>query len=229
MMKRLLLIFLIFFSTVSANAEDGNKYNISLGSSYHAGAFDMRSYSLALGLSHIKKSGELHLNANLDYVEVDDITSIDKGSVSFGYDPTLDDRWSLWSFAKGSYDRPNKIDIESSFGGGIKYRVPFGSISYGLLSYEREYESGIKEGEIRHSWRLKAKNAIYGLKAKGVLFYQPRIDNFNDYIADGKASLAHSLRKRLDFVWSIEGEYRSASKAENKGNVLSKISFVFKF
>lgn len=127
---------------------------------------------------------ELDYYGYKSYGEADGIVTKDNAGAGIGYDPALNDQWSLWFDGAWSYDNALGIDSEILLGGGPKYyaykkdaqRL---SISAGILHHSREPGDYIEQ-----RWSFRVKGSTENWKAVG--FYQPNVADSSDYISKGE-------------------------------------------
>ena len=126
---KILLIFLFLLFPLPALAG-----SLDLGLSTTSGITDSRSLFLGLD-TEIK---EISLTSKLNYGERDNLEIENKAFLRLGYDPKLNDKWSLWFFDQAGYNKLRKIDFENFFGGGPKYIFYKNfSISAGYLQHHQ--------------------------------------------------------------------------------------------
>lgn len=124
--------------------------------------------------------GDEKINVDAEY-ESGRVNSESDGSVAeltFSYDPTWKDRWSLWSYNTARREKNSQADIsfEDFAGGGIKYAITNRlSGSYGLTGHYVE-----EQWDWLHSWRLKLEGDLYA-----ILLYQHDIGLESDYLTKG--------------------------------------------
>ncbi len=147
----------------------------------------------------------LSINISYEYGKTDNVVSKDVGSISIGYDPEINERWGLWVVETAGYNNIIGVKYENLFGVGLRYYIfknDYGkfSISGGVLYH---YISDQEEG--RYSWRLKYGNDIIS----AVYYYQPSIEDGNDYIAKFDGSIKVAEYKKVDVKVYYKTEYRS--------------------
>jgi len=180
--------------------------SLDLGLSSKSGVTD--SQSVYLGLD--TKIKEISLIGKLNYGEQNDIEVENKAFLRLGYDPKLTDKWSLWFYDQIGYNRIRNIDFENFIGGGPKYSFykDF-SISAGLLQHHKKFENDTLDIN-RLSFRLKGEIDSF----KAVIFYQPNLEDFDDYIFAGEASFRQDITSKLSLKLTLTDQYRSMSIGE---------------
>ena len=148
-------------------------------------------------------AGAFDFNANYKYGTSGGTVTKDQGSLSLGYDPKINDKWSIWLDYTAGYNKPWGIEFENMLGGGPKYYIIKNddrkmSFSTGILY---QYDANTQEGQRRLSHRLKYKDRRTAL----TYFHQPDIDNSADYISKGTATF--KLTKLFSAFYS--DSYRS--------------------
>lgn len=179
------------------------------------------SYTVSIKVSD--KSGPLDFNASYGYGETDSIVSTDEGEIGIGYDPIVNDTWSLWFDERAGYDKMAGIKFENFIGFGPKYYIITSgkkkfSLSTGILYH---YKEGQEEGVGRYSHRVKYGNG----RISGVYFYQPNMEDSSDYITEGK------LEVKLTDVLSVfyKEEYRSVEDIKKtEKSIMFNLHFKFK-
>jgi hypothetical protein len=142
------------------------------------------------------------------YGKTGDITTKDNGGFGIGYDPVINDKWSLWFDGNWSYDKALAIDSEIFLGGGPKYYIYKKgakklSLSAGILHQTREPGNFIDQ---RWSFRLKGSTDNWS----GSAFYQPNVDDSSDYISRGE--IEGRVNKTVSVFWNTL--YRSVEDSQ---------------
>lgn len=199
----LIIIAALLLSSLTDLVRAGN---LDIGLSTTSGITD--SKSLYLGFD--TKIKEISLISKLNYGKQNDLEIENKALLRLGYDPKLNNKWSLWFCNKAGYNKIRKIDFENFFGGGPKYTFYKDcSISVGLLQHHQKMEEDTLDIN-RLSFRLKGKINSF----KAVIFYQPNVDDFDDYIFTGEASIGQKIASQLSLKLTLSDQYRSTSKVE---------------
>ena len=202
--------------------------NVDIGITQKIGAVDSKSLSFGVNID----GKESALKAEYGYNKTEDFIIIDKGLLRFGHDPKINDHWSLWFYDQIGYNSIRKIKAENFVGGGPKYTIFDNkkfktSISAGILHHHIRREQTDNLG--RFSLRVKAKYKINGSLSFGVItFYQPNIEEINDYIVNGEADLTYSLTERWGLKLKTQDEYRSITVSE-KNNLTTVLALTFSF
>jgi len=113
-------------------------------------------------------------------------------------------------------DQAEGLKYDNKFGAGLKYylikRDSFRYlISYASLYQSLKYELSESEIEYRHSFRSKLKLKYSKFNLTGLIFYQPKMSESNDYITNSKIELDFKINKIMLFNMLFENEYRSKS------------------
>ena len=225
-----ILIFILLL--VPAMAQAGT---LDLGfREIHYGAIE-RVYNL--GLEH--EIGEYSMRATHNYGRIGKLVNINDARISLGYDPVLNDKWSLWFIATAGYDEPGGIKAESFLGAGPKYTVhrsdkASASVSFGYLHHWQSLFSSddIAEYKTVRRWSMRAKYKRNGEHSKARLLasYQPTVDDGADYLSTGEASYSIVLTDRMDLKLSVSDEYRSIVPDGQENNKLTEtVMIVLKF
>lgn len=162
---------------------NGHEYNVSLSDSMDA----------------------IRLSADYAYSEIADIVTKDRGVLEIYYDSPINDKWKVWFFNIAQYNNVYKTR-ENYLGAGPKYYIFNGahklSFSTGIL-YDYDHITG--EGYGRYSHR--PKYAYKGI-VEAVYYYQPAIDDPDDYIEKYKVSSIVPYTKGVGKIYCLK-EYRS--------------------
>lgn len=208
--------FAIIFLIGIGSAAVANAGNIDLlwnGDEVHG----VKSYTLGIGFSD-DITDELGLSGYYRKGKKVGVVTKDEGELDLHYNPTINDKWSLWLDERARYNKMLGIDFENDLGVGLKYYVykqketKF-SLSSGVL-YQYTVTSN-REGRGRYSHLAKFKNNSISL----IYFYQPNISDSSDYITKfiGDVKLVE-IKENISVLLHYKNEYRSLSgRSENSG------------
>lgn len=218
-MKILLIIILALCLSGSIDSALAGSFDIGL--STKSGITD--SQSLYLGIdTEIKK---ISIASKLDYGKQNGLKIENKAFLRLGYDPKINDKWSLWFFDQAGYNKIRKIDFENFFGGGPKYTFHKNfSISAGLLQHHQKIGNHAFDIN-RLSFRLKSKINSF----KGIVFYQPNLEDFDDYIFIGEVSVGQKITSCLSLNLMLTDQYRSRSEIAEKNELSLILSLGIEF
>lgn len=201
-----------------------------------------KSYLTTIDFSEEDES--LELMAHYEYGKINNEVNNDAGYINILYDrEILKNKWALWFNGYFGYDKSLCIDTENKIGAGIKYYFikkkilledddfywrKFSLSGGGLYHFVSERDPITGEitniGNGRYSIRLKYTDNIF----KFIYFYQPSMDDNDDYITKYISSvvLLHDkeIKSKLEFFYN--GEYRSL---RNVKNTKKGCRLVFKF
>lgn len=187
-----------------------------------------------LGISFDMAENEFFGSAKIRYKRREDRMSKNHGQLKLGYDPIINELWSLWFFERSGYDRKQDIDLENFAGGGLKCRLinredlKF-SISGGFLHHHLNYEEDI-DNLMRFSLRFKnAKQFSKNISFNFMIFYQPAIGSFKDYIIDAETSIKYNFTERLGMKLKIEDMYRSVTEMDEKNDLRTSLHITIDF
>lgn len=238
-MKFFIYLFTLFFFFLYITPL--NATSIDLGTSYDLGAVDSQALSLN-AKTKIQKPFSIYtsddpitLATEILYSESQDDITKNNGLFRAGYDPGLSESWALWFYEEIGYNHITGVDLENFAGGGTKYKLlKNASISFGCLHHyieTRDVET--KEIEVKNlgrwSLRGKVKNSFGGI----VIFYQPNMADFEDYILKGEAYIKYKLRvfKSGDDVFyfklSIKDQYRTSWDPRNELSTILSVGVDF--
>lgn len=174
----------------------------------------------AAAVAAFKLEGEeASLSGSFRFAETDRELSEEKGRLRAGYDPRLSDHWSLWFFDEAGYDRMRELESENYAGLGPKYtfvdsEALKASFSAGALYHCTSYENAERQDVLRWSLRPKILVKRGGWEAALIAFYQPNVQQPDDYIAKGETSIRYAVTATTGLKLTIEGEHRSLDPIE---------------
>ena len=208
---RQLLSFLVLFLLFGNIEQLAHSGEIKGGIAHERSALTTTSYSIEMS----DQIDYIDLSAYYGYGKTDKIITQDEGRLSIGYDPVINDNWSLWMDETVGYDKARDVRFENFFGAGPKYKfTDKTSLSFGVLYY---FKDSMGEGEGLYSFRFKTE-------ARGLLltaFYQPYMLG-EGHILKGSASYA--LGKYFEYFF--KGEYRSR---EDYQNTIQGLQFIVRY
>lgn len=235
-----IFLFLVSYFLLSANGQADwpacastadRRAELDLGLSFHSGVDQKQMLNAAFNAERAKFS----FSARVNYAEKNDDVSEDHGYVRLGYDPMINDKWSLWFYEQAGYNRKREIRLENFAGGGPKYSLfdneqLKASLSVGLLQHHIEYENDDTDDLARASFRLKSnwqisKSIVFSF----VAFYQPDIEDYQDYIITGEAGLRFRLTGRIGLKLKIEDEYRSVTRVDENNAFTTMLALSINF
>lgn len=228
MMKRIVLCILIgIFLSLPISGFAKKELAIDL-------SFETIEERKNLRLSFDMDENEFFSSAKIRYKRYEDSMSKNHGQLKLGYDPIINELWSLWFFEQVGYDEKQGTDLENFAGGGLKRKLinredlKF-SISGGFLHHHLNYEENI-DNLMRFSLRFKnAKQFSKNINFNLIIFYQPAIESFKDYIIDGKASIKYNFTEMLGMKLKIEDVYRSVTEMDEKNDLRTSLHITIDF
>jgi hypothetical protein len=161
---------------------------------------------------------DLSYYARKAYGRTDGVVTKDVEAAGIGYDPAINDLWSLWFDGELSRNILYGIKAEVSAGAGAKrYLYKKGedklSFSFGMLYNER------RPGDhVDRRWSARLKGSTEKVKAEA--YYQPVIGNSEDYIVKGDVEA--KITDGVSCFWNTL--YRSAI-----GSQLTAMGLRFRF
>lgn len=232
------VVFLFLLPALAHGAE------LDVGLSFLKGVSDKTGVDLSLKA----ETGILSGSAKIKYAEQDGDLSENQGQLQVGYDPVLSGQWSLWFYDELGYDTVRDISLENFAGGGPKYVLHESakakySVSAGYLNHYRELADGTTEDMHRLSFRFKARQWLYldvilpardkivgsGPEINVVVFYQPNVEDFDDYIMTGELSVKYGLSKQTSLKLKVEDKYRSTAIADAKNELRTVVALSINF
>ena len=219
MVKWIMAIGILLFGLALASLAQAAEINF--GATGHNGTVNSFNYHADVNVS----DEDSYASAEWNYGKTADIVSSDNAYLKLGYDPALSAKWSLWFFNQTGYNKVRGIEIEDFLGVGPKYtfikskKVSL-SMSTGLIFHYISDTMGVRSVK-RMSWRPKASYQGEMASVSFVAFYQPDIDDFNDYIVTGKIITSYKISEVTSIKIVLNDEYRSVT--EGKKNELTKM------
>lgn len=204
----LLLAIVLSLNRIAQGAE------LSLGLNYLSGQHDAHSLNLGLNLPFLNETAVL--SSKLRYGSHDSEIVQNQGHLRLGYDPVLTEKWSLWFYEQVGYDKPKEIDFESFTGGGPKYTFYWTDTSKASASVGYLYHYQEARSASRLSVRLKGRSTLGLVDLMATCFYQPNIENFEDYLASAEIGVSMAIAEDLSLKLSVEDHYRSMLKDKNE-------------
>ena len=148
--------------------------------------------------------------------------------LNLGYNRDHFDIFSTYQF-NYSYTRNIISDNWIGVGGGLKKKFSFGkaSISYAFIYENLNYSNQLTSEILRHSLRIKLKleKKIIGFSTE--YYYQPSINNFEDYIIYGSSKLTLFPAKSISLIFQDIINYRSISDVKMIHNLTIGCSYKF--
>lgn len=237
-MKLLIPLIILFFYITPLGAT-----SLDLGTSYDLGVIDSNTLSLSAEteiqklvsvytperepVAELDLDDPITLSTEIQYGETRDDIIKNNGFVRAGYDPGLNEDWSLWFYEEVRYNHVTEVNVENFAGGGIKYKLfSNASISFGNLYHYLEIDT-VKSIDYKHtnrwSLRLKIKSSSMSKSSSAgmVVFYQPNMVDFEDYILKGEAYLKRKLDNKFFLKFSVKDQYRTNWNKNEFSSILS--------
>jgi hypothetical protein len=194
---------------LSSCVEPSYAGEIKGGMSHEQGVLTTNSYFIEMA----DQVDYIDLSAYYGYGKTDDTVTHDEGRLSIGYDPVINDSWSLWMDETVGYRED--IKFENFFGAGPKYKFnDKTSLSFGVLYY---FKDSMEKGEGLYSFRLKTEARGLVLTA----FYQPYMLGAGHIL---KGSASYALGKYFEYFF--KGEYRSR---EDYQKTIQGLQFIVRY
>ena len=201
--------------------------SIDIGSSLISSINDANS----LYLNYESTFGSCEFSSKFRYEKTNDIETQNNLYFKFGYDSLVNEKWSLWLFDEAGYNKIQGIDLENFAGAGPKYtflntKTRKVSISFGYLPHFQQFEDYSKTTN-RLSLRLKGKDYVEkDYEIKIILFYQPNLEDFDDYLLSGEFFWKYRLVGSTSVKISVTDQYRSMSEIE-KNELIGMLALSF--
>ena len=160
---------------------------------------------------------KVELSGRYRYAETNNIVGTDEAEFRIGWDPVINDRWSLWMDESFGYNKGLGIDFQNKLGFGVKYYIYKGesvgfSLSAGIL-YELVFMDDKKEGFGRYSIRPVAHVG----PVKMIYFYQPAMGDMDDYISKFYGEIVLATKGLFSVVSYYEFEERGLIRVAYHG------------
>jgi len=217
-MKTFILILCVLINNILFASEKKIDWSLELafGITLDKGNTDRIGSNFLFDMRRISDIDEFVLNANASYGESEGRKDKNKGELTLKYDYDFFKKESFFIFIMPSYNEFQNLKLRMQNGIGLKhtfYKTKFSDYSLsGAVIYElKQYFDIPQKDEItRLSFRPKIK---YFFNDKShlyfVLFYQPKIDNCQDYRILSKFILEFNIYKKLFFEFRIIDEYNN--------------------
>ena len=198
----------------SAHAAEG----LELGLTARQGTSSSQAYTL----DYDHKAGPVDLNASYRYVETNGEITTRQGSTGGVYNYEISNRLNWWSSMQGSFNEQRSIDGELFTALGLtRYLVKNDmtrlSLSAGYLLQYTDYEDRASVATHRMSYRLKASHRAGNTECGAYFFYQPSLQEPDNYFTKSKAACRVELEQgsmaafkySVALVALVEDSYRS--------------------
>ena len=200
-----------------------------VGISTSSGVVDQQQAIVDIAYSE----GNKKISGQWRYTETEGQRIEEKGLVRAEWNKTLNEKWVIWNYEQAGYDCAREIQVENFIGSGPKYtfldsKETILTLSVGMLHHWVDYDDGSQESLCRYSIRPKFRGDWDRWRLEAWAFYQPTVNNFDNYILHGRVSLRYAITDEVGLKGSIEDEYRSVSVGE-KNNLMTSlaVSWVF--
>ncbi len=229
MIKKILFI-IVFINVLNLNAQVLNIEHLRIAndSTGFAG-------SIGVNLQLIKNTRDIFIFGNTIYVQyrngknliflinrfswkkIDDIDIINKGVIHLRYNYKLTDVVSLEAFGQIQYNTISKIKSRQLVGGGTRFKLTekekFKAYLGTLFMYEYEKILNDPNPTIYHNNYRFSGYLSFGIFPSenfiftSTTFYQPRLDQFNDYRIYSQNSVSFRVFKKLSLLLTYAISY----------------------
>jgi hypothetical protein len=178
---------------------------------------------LSYDFSHVMKYKNTDLTLSSNYLlSYKDDTKFQDDQVIRLQPRIITNNWSIFTFGQWSTAYSRKLDnrIEAGFGGGhniIKRKAFTVTGSYGILYDNSSYTDGSKINALRHSPRVQFFGKADKLSYFTELYYQPMIENSNNYNYRGTAEIKYAVNDKLSLSFVYKRWYESYNILGIKG------------
>lgn len=220
---KVVIISIIMLSHTYAQVENNKEedvtkwgFDLMFGLNYQQGNTDKIGGHSALKLDRVSSIDEFLFNANIFYSETHQKKDTHKGDMTLKYDYDFYKKESFFLFIIPSYNEFHNIKYRIQNGIGLKHTFLKNeyhnhSLSGAVLYEVKEYLHIKEKKEItRLSFRPKMK---YLFNKENTLllifFYQPKIDQWEDYRMLLEFSIDFKIIKYLFFEFKILDEYNN--------------------
>jgi len=231
------IICTIVVLLIASFATIGHAFNLEIGMDYLSGQDESLSYALGAGIDLGK---DVSITSRIRHMEFNDKEIKNQGLIRASCDPEITGPWALWFYEEFGYDNVKDIELEHFIGGGLKYMLHESdktkySLSGGYVKHSQRFSSPEWTNDVdRLSWRFTVKSrskffTLFGSEMSAVLFYQPNIEDFDDYLVTGDLSFFYDILKNVRFKLSIEDYYTSVPTVKEKNEFLTSLNLCLSF
>lgn len=186
-----------------------------------SGSVDLNIYSVKKSSEFFKLAGGSDIKyhkGNTTFLSINELRLIfagkddleNNGFQHFRYQQQLDTTITLEVFTQYQFDQVLKIKYRQLNGAGARMRLfkksksnVFLGLHY-MFELEEEYETKITNRDHRLSSHFAFSKKMKKSFIHCVVYYQPKLTDFNDYRVSGSATYSIELKKQLRF--NIRGE-----------------------
>ncbi len=185
---------------------------MNLGFSFLSYRNTMLNLKSSLDMEHRRYPLKFLFGVSLEYGILDSIVAQNNLSAYLNTDYYITPVWEVFFLSQYMRDAIISLDARLLAGVGIKRKLLRGiSLSYALL-YNFERKQGQSGNFARHSLRLKLGKDNFAL----VVFYQPLVDEHEDYWLWGRITYSSSITENISFKFELYDRYESKSYPYNR-------------
>lgn len=198
------------------STEDGWHGNLTLNANFTRNTKDILSYGLKNTTQYQKGKHRLLFLADLNRVRAGGDDFVDGGYEHIRYNRSLGqkERWALEAFQQAQFNSIQKIEFRHLAGAGLRWNMVERDslkLSAGTLPmYEYEELTG---GDIERNFRQSTYFLFYaqwkGIEFQTINYYQPKVNDFNDFRWSGKTSLEFGVLTWLRYMLTFDVLYDS--------------------
>lgn len=225
----IILSFVVFATTATAQFNDSTHYQVRYaGTGILNRTNTSESYITNQAVKFNMLTNKVELNFNNTYTYGEQRRKLSNNdfssSLDINYYSTIP-HFFYWVLAIYETSFSLKINNRGQQGLGLAYRVlDRGDSLQVLLTNGILYEQSninLSDGEqkiystFRNSFRIKSKIRRGKFTFEGIGFYQPSLQDGNDYIIKGNGTMAYRFWKYLSFTTNLTYNYQNLNKTEN--------------
>jgi len=237
-----LLIFLssslfavISISPVDIGDKPGLHTNAEVSLQTVRGSADIDNYSTSLKVTYDNNASFVVWSEfSYSYGEVNSIENTNNSYLHLRYIQKIKQSWCGEFFLQREEDKFKLIRDRTLNGMDLRYRFPFKAKAFVALGGFYEDITYTSSDPNEHNLRV---NSYFAYKYKEdnytlayTFYYQPKINNFNDYVETNSFELLLPLKEHLSL--KVQASYNIDSRPPigvNRDNFSQTTSFIFKF
>ncbi len=230
------MIFIFIFLLISSLQADtitnvSYKWEISFGLKLLKGNTEQVGINSGFTFERLGPDYEFKIKGNHTYGESRGVKDVNKGDGDIRLDVNFLKRFTAFVLFLPGYNEFQKLDLKVSAGGGLKYTFIKNttgdhSISLALL-YDYWKYTELEKKMMRFSLRpMHFQKINEVLTLFFIVFYQPDVNNFQDYRIFGKLILNFKISKYFSFDVIVTDEYNNIVPSGVKRNDLTLINAI---
>jgi hypothetical protein len=229
---RKIYLLLLFITSISFAQKELNLDNNLTCNTVQA---DNTTRSVALNYigdnTILLKEFDINSNTNYSYLTDKQNELLQRVNVMYKFPERKFNDYSFFTYQFSS-SLIRKIDSEHWLGTGYGFKTKIDSTltlstSYALVFQNILWDSGETSTFFRHSFRGKAKLSKNDFEIISEYFYQPNIQNFNEFIIVGTSKFIIMPKKKINFVIQDVVNYNSTTQIKLVHTISLGIQYKF--